>query len=46
MYDSIYQDHLFASTNDDNITVSKETPAFLGMVLTANDDDNEPELEP
>ena len=46
VYNSIDQDHLFARTNDNNITLNEEAPAFLGMVLTANDNDNEPESEP
>ena len=46
VYNSIDQDHLFSPTNDNNITLSEEEPAFLGMVLTANDDDDEPESEP
>ena len=46
VYNSIDQDHLFAPTDDNNITLSEKAYAFLGMVLTANDDDDETESEP
>ena len=49
MYDYINQDHLFAPTDNNDSTLSEEAPAFLDMVLTANDnndDDEAPESEP
>ena len=44
VYDSIDQDCLFATANNNDNTPSDDTPAFLGMVLTANDDNDDDEL--
>ena len=41
VYDSIDQDRLFATDDDNDNASSDPAPAFLGMVLTANDDDND-----
>ena len=42
VYDSINQDRLFADDNDDDLTVGGKIPAFLGMALAhnVNDDDS------
>ena len=41
VYDSIDQDHLFAPADNNNNTPSDKAPAFLGMVLTTNDDNDD-----
>ena len=49
MYDYINQDHLFSPTDKNNSTLNEEASAFLGMVLTTNDDSDDveaPESEP
>ena len=47
VFDSIDQDHLFAHDDDDQLTVNEEIPAYLGMVLSIEDDsDNESKSKP
>ena len=46
VFDTIDQDHLFAHGNEGNFTVNEEAPAFLGMVLSAGDNNGKPESEP
>ena len=41
----IDQDQLFATDDDNDDEPSDDAPAFLGMVLTANDDNDESESE-